>query len=88
MLHEFQISDIVIAPVLLVLTIGLSSLDFLQKRLEPTERWRIATDPEELDTLEGTKRALLLAVPNVLENGRERRDTLAKCVSSAHNTTI
>ena len=72
----------------LALTVGLSSLDFLQKGLEPSERRSVTAHPEEFHALEGTKRALLLAVPNVLENGRERRDTLAKCVSSAHNTTI
>ena len=60
---------------LLVLTIGLSSLDLLEQSLEPAERRRITTNPEELDTLEGAQGALLLAVPDVLEDGGERRDT-------------
>ena len=57
------------------LTISLGGLDLLEQRLEPTERRRVTADPEELYTLEGTERALLLAVPDVLEDGRERRHT-------------
>lgn len=60
---------------LLALTVGLCSLDLLEESLEPTERRRVTTDPEEFYALEGTERALLLAVPDVLENGRERSDT-------------
>ena len=57
------------------LTISLGGLDLLEERLEPAERGRISADPEELHALERAKGALLLAVPNVLEDGRERRDT-------------
>ena len=55
------------------LTISLGSLDLLEERLEPAERGRITADPEELHALERAKGALLLAVPDVLEDARERR---------------
>lgn len=61
-----------------ILTIGLCGFNFLEQTLEPTERGGITTDPEELDTPEGTKVALPLAVPNVLENGGEWRYTYLK----------
>ena len=64
------------------LTISLGGLDFLEQRLEPTERRRVAADPEELHTLEGAERALLLAVPDVLEDGRERSHTCVNCQHS------
>ncbi len=63
------------ARALPTLTIGLSSLDFLEKGLEPTERRSVTANPEELDPLERTKSALLLAVPDMLENRGERRYT-------------
>ena len=58
-----------------VLTISLSSLDLLEQGLEPTERGSVTANPEELDTLKGTERALLLTIPDMLEDGREGRDT-------------
>ena len=60
---------------MLVLTIGLRGFDLLKKSLEPAERGSVAANPEELNTLEGLEGALLLAVPDVLEDGRKRRDT-------------
>ena len=52
----------------LELTIGLSSLDFLEQTLEPAERRSITTDPEEFHASEATQVAMLLPVPNMLQN--------------------
>lgn len=49
--------------------IHLGSFDFLEQTLEPTERRSIPADPEEFNTAESTERALLLPVPDVLEDG-------------------
>ena len=57
------------------LTIHLSFFYFLQEGLEPTKRWRITADPEELNTLQSTEVTFPLAVPNVLKNGSEWRYT-------------
>lgn len=57
------------------LTISLSGFDFLQQALEPPERWSIATDPKELDSLKRSDVALALAVPNVLEDRCKGSDT-------------
>lgn len=55
--------------------IHLGSFNFLEKTLEPTEGRSIPADPEEFDTAESTKRALLLPVPDVLEDGGEGSHT-------------
>lgn len=55
--------------------IGLRSLDFLQKTLEPTEGRGITADPEEFHAAKNTEIAALLSVPNVLQDGCERSDT-------------
>ena len=68
------------------LTISLGSLDLLEECLEPAERGGVTADPEELHTLEGAKSALLLAVPDVLEDGRERRNTCETLVRTRHIT--
>jgi len=55
--------------------ISLSSLDLLEQALEPTERWSITANPEELDTTERTAVAGALTIPDVLQDGGERRYT-------------
>ena len=64
-----------------ILTISLCSFDLLKESLEPTERRRVAADPEKLDTLEGPEVASLLTIPDVLKDGRERSDTCAPSVN-------
>ena len=58
-----------------VLTIGLSSLDFLEKTLEPAEGGRVTANPEELNALQRTNFTPTLTVPDVLQDGSEWRDT-------------
>lgn len=55
--------------------ISLGGLDFLEKTLEPTEGRSITADPEELDTAERADIAPLLAVPDVLKDRSEWRNT-------------
>lgn len=57
------------------LTISLSLFDFLQERLEPSKARSIPAHPNELDTSQSTKLSPLLAVPDVLEDTREWRNT-------------
>lgn len=47
----------------------------MKQALEPTERWRITANPEELDTAERTECTLLLPVPDMLEDGCKGCDT-------------
>jgi hypothetical protein len=49
--------------------VHLGSFDFLEQTLEPTERRSIPADPEEFNTAESAERALLLPIPDVLEDG-------------------
>jgi hypothetical protein len=56
-------------------TVSLSSLDFLEQALEPSEGGCVAADPEELDAAERAKLAFLLSVPDVLQDRRERGNT-------------
>ena len=55
--------------------VRLRSLNFLKQALEPAERRSVTADPEELHALERAKGALLLAVPDMLENRSKRRNT-------------
>ena len=66
---------------MLGLTIGLSGLDLLEEGLEPTERGGVTANPEELYALEGAEGTLLLAVPDVLQDRRKRRDTCGTTVN-------
>lgn len=65
----------------MTLTVGLSSFNLFEERLEPAKGWWITTDPKELDATEGTEVGVLLAVPNVLQNGNKRCDTCTDCTS-------
>jgi len=55
--------------------ISLGGLDFLKETLEPSKRWCVTANPEELDTAERTKLPFPLSVPNVLEDRREWSNT-------------
>jgi len=55
--------------------IGLSSLNFGQETLEPTERGSITANPEEFDATKRPAIALSLTVPDILKDGRKRSDT-------------
>ena len=57
------------------LTISLGGLDLLEKALEPSKGRSVTTDPEEFNPPQRTHLVLLLAVPDMLQNGCERRDT-------------
>ena len=70
---------------MLGLTIGLGGLDLLEESLEPTEGGGVTANPEELDALEGAEGALLLAVPDVLQDRRKRRDTCGTTVNDHGN---
>jgi hypothetical protein len=55
--------------------VGLGSLDFLEQGLEPAKRGGVSADPEELDTLQRAQVPTALAVPDVLQDARKRRNT-------------
>lgn len=58
----------------MILTIKLSGFDLFEKRLKPAKGGRVTTNPKKLDTTKRAELSVLLTVPNVFQNGRERSD--------------
>jgi hypothetical protein len=65
-----------------ILTISLSSFDFLQEALEPAEGRSVAANPKEFNPAKRAQVTTALTIPDVLEDRRKRRHTWRTEVSS------
>lgn len=58
----------------MTLTVKLSGFDLFEQRLKPTKGGSVTANPKELDTTKRSQVSVLLAVPNVFQDGSEGSD--------------